>query len=57
MEMLRLRMNIEDLTNIRLGRPRMCELPVSVQAVQQISHPYQRLWRSVPAVFPHRARR
>ena len=55
--MLRLRMNLEDLAHIRLGRPRMCELPVSVQAIQQVSHPYQRLWRSGPAVFPRRARR
>jgi DNA-binding transcriptional ArsR family regulator len=55
--MMRLRMNIEDLGRIRLGRPRMCELPVSVQALQQARHPYRRLWQSTSAVFPRRARR
>lgn len=54
--MLRLRMNIEDLAHIRLSRPRMCELPVSVQALAQVSHPYRRLWRSGPAVLPRQAR-
>ena len=55
--MLRLRMNIGDLERIRLGWPRMCELPVSVQAIQQARHPYRRLWDSTSAVFPRRARR
>jgi DNA-binding transcriptional ArsR family regulator len=55
--MLRLRMTIEDLGRIRLGWPRMCELPVSVQALQQARHPYRRLWQSKSAVFPRRARR
>ncbi len=54
---MRLRMNVEDLGQIRLGWPRMCELPVSVQALQQAGHPYQRLWRSGRAVFPRQSRR
>jgi DNA-binding transcriptional ArsR family regulator len=55
--MLRLRMNVEDLARIRLGWPHMCELPVSVQALRQVGHPYQRLWRSGRAVFPRQSRR
>jgi hypothetical protein len=49
-------MNIEDLGRIRLAWPHTCELPVSVQALQQVGHPYRRLWQSKSAVFPRRAR-
>ena len=55
--MLRLRMNVDDVACIRLAGPRMCELPVSVQALQHAGHPYRRLWRSGPAKFPRQARR
>lgn len=55
--MLRLRMNVDDLARTRLARPRMCELSVSVQALQRVGHPYRRLWRSGPARLPGRARR
>ena len=55
--MLRLRMSVDDLARTHLMAPRMCELSVSVQALQQPGHPYRRLWQSRSAGFPRSARR
>ncbi|SEE90169.1 ArsR/SmtB family transcription factor [Jiangella alba] len=55
--MLRLRMTVDDLARTTLALPGRCEeLPVSVQALEQIGHPYRGLWRSLDGRVPDRAR-
>jgi DNA-binding transcriptional ArsR family regulator len=55
--MLRLRMSVEDIACTRLAAPGLCELSVSVQALQQVGHPYRGLWRSGPGRLPQQAAR
>ena len=55
--MLRLRMSVEDVARTRLAAPGLCELPVSVQALQQVGHPYRGLWRSGAGRLPRQALR
>jgi DNA-binding transcriptional ArsR family regulator len=55
--MLRLRMSVEDVARTRLAAPGLCELPVSVQALQRVGHPYRRMWRSGTGRLPRQAAR
>jgi DNA-binding transcriptional ArsR family regulator len=55
--MLRLRMSVDDIARTRLAAPGLCELPVSVQALQHVGHPYRGLWRSRAGAVPRQAGR
>ncbi|MPZ60293.1 MAG: hypothetical protein GEU93_03140 [Propionibacteriales bacterium] len=55
--MLRLRMSVEDIALTCVAAPGMCELSVSVQALQQVGHPYRGLWRSAKGELPRQAAR
>lgn len=55
--MLRLRMSVDDIARIRLAAPGLCELPVSLQALQLVGHPYRRMWRSEAGRLPQQAGR
>ncbi|TDD68443.1 ArsR family transcriptional regulator [Jiangella aurantiaca] len=55
--MLRLRMSVEDIARTRLAAPGLCELPVSMQALQLVGHPYRRMWRSATGRLPRQAGR
>ncbi|WP_157741226.1 helix-turn-helix domain-containing protein [Jiangella sp. DSM 45060] len=55
--MLRLRMTVDDLARTTLALPGRCEeMPASLQALEQVGHPYRGLWRSRNGRIPDRAR-